>query len=323
MRTGGQGKLHISRLWEFIFGTAADYQIESANNFWERIFKGGLIYNGFGSRIPLFVSLEILLLLFIVLLSNSLKKINFLAPVISLGLGNLLYVVLMLLLYQSQFSEDEAIELAAFDRYMRTFAIATFATLVFFVLNFLINFSSEQASLVNPGKRKLFPIVQITLFSLFLVLSVQSEGYQSLVPPGTNNSKSQQYQPKAGRIMSNTELGSNIFIVSELDRAALYLGYHIFQHNNLYWRYSVAQAWERPLQGVFFNEKDISWGQALTAEDQISPEQFHSSFLKANVEYLYLDNYDEYFAKTYGNMFPNFGEGRLYLVTKSGFAWIA
>jgi hypothetical protein len=323
MGTGDQGKLHLRRLWDFISGNPADYQIESANNYWERIINGDLIYIGFGLKVPLFISLVLLMLIFATLLFNYLNWVNYLTLLISLLIGNIFYVILMLLLYQSQFPEIEAIGLFSFDRYMRTFLLITFVTIAFFILKLLIKSKSEDTYSKNPKKIRFLPAAQFIVFGIFLSLSVQPEGYQSLIPPTENTSLSIRYQPKAELIISNTELGSNISIISELDRAPLYLGYYIFQHNNLYWRTGVASAWDKPLQRVIFNEKDISWDHALTTEDQVSPEQFHSSYLEANVEYLYLDNYDEYFAKTYGDMFPNFGEGRLYHVTKNGFDQVA
>jgi hypothetical protein len=200
------------------------------------------------------------------------------------------------------------------------------AVLAFWVCSFF-QFLSASAIITRKPKKSLalssVPKFSAVGFSLLLALGLPINLWSSFVPPTSNSSASEYYTPAADLIISDTELGSTVYTISELDdNATVRLTYKIFQHNNVNW-HDISEAWGKPKIDLVLADKNIGYAQPLTAEDNVSPEQFVTAFQNANVDYIYMDSFDEYFAQTYGSLFSDFAQGKLYKVTDSGFEFVA
>jgi hypothetical protein len=315
-----QGVLDLGSVWNILFGHPENYQSEAANNYLDALWSRTVITisPGIEVTLPTFIFALVVLMFVGRLLFWRLSQ--FITALSITVLGGVIYVFMMFVVYQTQFSEAEAIRVTDFERYMMTFPLAI---LVFWVCNL---FRFLAASVSNGRKRKkdralnLIPKFSAVGFSLLLALALPINFWAFFIPPTSNTSASEYYTPAAELIIGNTEIGSTVYAISELDdNTTVRLAYKIFQHNGFNFFEDSPQLWGKQPIDLVLSDKSIGNKQALTAGDNISPEQFVTAFQNANVDYIYLANFDEYFAQTYGTLFPDFAQGKLYKVTDAGF----
>jgi hypothetical protein len=317
-----QGVLNLESFWTVLFGSPEAWQVETAQNFtnaiWNNVIAG--IMPGIGLNYPTLIIILLFALLIARLLFWDLRRVILIT--IAVVFGAFLYAFMMFILYQTQFGSYEGPRLASFQRYITTFPLA----ISIFLLCSFFRYLSVSASMEKNQKKfyhtKYVPKIFAASFTVLLIFIFPNGLYPLLIPPTSNTSSSESLTPAADLIMSNTEKGSSVYMVSELGFESVYLGYKIFQHNNINW-HDMSSAWGKPKIDLVLSDKDIGYRQPLTNEDNISPEQFLIAFQNANVDYVYFCSYDEYFAQTYSSLFPELAQGKLYSITDNGFELVA
>ncbi|MDR2538746.1 MAG: hypothetical protein LBC43_03810 [Bifidobacteriaceae bacterium] len=324
MGTKGQGSFNFDLLMRFFLGNQETWQVESQANFLQRIMNEGLmtLQVPFMSSESQFIlkywHIAIVLILLAIALAVVDKFRHIAEQVFIVVVGMFAYAFMMLIAYQSQFGEGEATALAGYDRYLLTMPVSL---ITFLVLITIQSFEVVELPWSTNKKRnskrlgvkfwaRLGLPIAICLF-LFSLCSSYTLRFLMLGPLNYPDSSSF-FEPFGRKIIDNTEIGSNVQIISETNPQSVWLNYEIFQHNPTNASYS--EKWGSPPMETAIANKAIGYLGVLTPEDQVSKEDFADFLVEGNTDYIFFLNYDEYFAETYGSLFPNFAQYQLYKV---------
>jgi hypothetical protein len=330
----GQGVLSFSSVFEILTGNMKEWQAESQQVFTNRILNEVLLTLNGGIGLTYWMILILFAIFALVASAVYLDRVTSISWFFTVAVGGTLYGIMMRIVYQTQFGEGEAVELASYDRYMMTFPLALLVTSILLFCNYLVtSIPIEKKSNRPTNKNKKISQPQVILekylpaafgFVSIVLMIITLPGYYwtFLVPPTQNIYRSKVFEPAGNLITNNTELGSNVYVVSELDWDNVWIDYHAFQHNNIN-HFDNSKIWGTHKIESTISGKDIGSKAALTAEDHVSPDDLVRWWNRSEVQYVYLDNFDEYFAQTYAGLFPDFGQHKLYRLQDSKFELVA
>ena len=199
-------------------------------------------------------------------------------------IGELLYIFLMLVLYLLMFSEQEALSLASFDRYMGIYLTA----ILFFIIFITIARSVEQ-------KNYNFLIILL----LIIIINSNVSVFISNIYNNKNNIEKthirrQSYISAANRIKN------------KVDKNKKYKFYIIVQNSagmeKWMLRYEIRDILKEMNEGFTW-----SLGEKYSEDDiwtlNISQYKFKEIIFKENYDYIYLYIVDDRFIKKYGSIF--------------------
>jgi hypothetical protein len=330
----GQGVLSFSSVFEILTGNMKEWQAESQQIFTNRILNEALVTLNGGIGLTYWMILIIFAIFALVASAVYLDRVTSISWFFTVAVGGTLYGIMMRIVYQTQFGEGEAVELASYDRYMMTFPLALLVTSILLLCNYLVTSTPVGNNSNRPTKKikkisqpqvileKYLPAVLgfVSIVLMFITLPGYYWGF--LVPPADNHYVSKQFEPAGNLIMANTELGSNVYIVSEKGYDQVWIDYHVFEHNNTN-NFDNSSIWGNHSIDAAISGKSIGNNQALTAEDQVLGVDLINWWEASEVEYVYISNVDQYFVDTYAELFPEFGIQKLYRLADSKFELVA
>lgn len=143
-----QPTLGFSRLLDFTVYQRQPYLIDVWNRYFEKLRTGGVAVGATGWSIPYYALLLLLLgifvLLLVVLQKQNRHQISLLISALGILLLCAVYLVGLAVIYMVQFSQEEALALASFDRYVR---------IVYMMLLMMCALGSIQAIAALEGRR--------------------------------------------------------------------------------------------------------------------------------------------------------------------------
>lgn len=218
------------------------------------------------------------------------RKENRLTGIILL-LAGAFYALLMYFLYATAFSEEEALRLASFGRYMSSFAlgIALWVVSVYF------------HSMLGKTDRKGL-VYKVLLFAGIILLSLYPYHARCLLP-GTlagDEEVASQYDSYANRISESVPDDASVFMIQRGDRDDLWVKMRYYASPHVTWA-------ESP-------------GPPTDKEDVWSDDYMPSDFVElvSGYDYLYLIHIDDAFLNRYGQCFTDVGkltDGAIYKQT--------
>lgn len=291
-----------------IQGELLPYQIEVWNNFIAAAV----------SRYPLLVFgisyLDIFVLSIIITIGYgyffSTKRTKLTRPttiIVIVILGFLLYAAFILVAYMFVFSQYEAVRLASYNRYMRSYVIGLFIAMLILIVE-LPEEKCWQEKISSIVQSKYLPAILVT----GIIIGFFVTGIALMTP--------KRYIPvKAtieGREPFNQVYEWSNFIVENSDKRIAVIaqggrGYEIGVLNYLIYPNSFAAGYSVARENYF---------PPYTADDEypqlliIEPEEW-SKLILENYDYLYLFRVDTQFIETYGSYFDYLKTGMIYEAT--------
>ena len=243
-----------------------------------------------------------IMILFSILLYNNEKdsdKDKSLFGFINIYLGEILYVVLMLILYIIIFTEYEALRLASFDRYMGIYLIAILYFIIFITIYRGIETKKYQNLLIV-----LLIIVLNTNMSTVLINTLNYKNNKNYI-----QEKRKPYIEAASSIHNKINTNKK------------YKFYIIVQNSEGYekWvlRYEIRDILKKINEGFNWSLGEKYGDNDIWTLD-ISKDEFINILIDENYDYLFLYRIDEKFIDRYENLFDseNIESGQLYKVNK-------
>ncbi|HRN70382.1 MAG TPA: hypothetical protein PLS49_04295 [Candidatus Woesebacteria bacterium] len=229
---------------------------------------------------------SILLLVLILVHKKEKDKDKSRSIITLLYLGEILYAVVLLLLYMRMFSEYEATNLASFERYFGIYLNA----ILFFAI-YLILYKNEENTKIGIRLLLLFIFVLTTSNASSFVNSI----YNNKINIQNTITMRQPYIESANRIVNKIGESSKrkIYVVAQ-NSSGLEKWILRYELRNILKGYNDNHAWSI---GEKYNDKDV-WTV------NYSKSEFED-ILYNNYDYIYFYNVDQKFIEQYGEIFHN------------------
>ncbi|MGL5125793.1 MAG: hypothetical protein ACRC6U_07365 [Fusobacteriaceae bacterium] len=256
---GGMSNLTFNKVFNFWFlNIGESYQFEVKNNFINALIKNYLTFLGI-----------ILILILIYFFFKKSKKVK--TSVIGIFLIGVSYVFSLLNLYIYTFSEYEAIRLASFTRYLKTYYI--------FVAIFLFCLLVNELKQIKLKKIKLF-------FILICFIGLLGR-YKKIKNDFLKNVNRIEFNQNLKKIIDKND---KLYFICQKSS-----GYEYWVARYEYTPAHMIGSWNWSI-GEKYSPSDI-WTQNITLN------QFEENLRKAT--YVYLYKIDEKFIRNYGEVFNN------------------
>jgi hypothetical protein len=314
-----QGSWSLRSILNVITRQVEAWQNQSSNNYIEAIFQQkvvnfqitNLISNPFAISLSYFALFIICLGVAFLMALIAFNKQRAILTILTIFLLGSAWSLLMWISYQTQFTKQEAIELAAYDRYMPSIFAAMSTVLLlrlieYFNSNSIVRLSFHKVNLSNFTR---WPLVTL-LFTQTLIIPINNLGD---LTPASNNYGYPALKVAGRTIQQSTPLNSRVFIFSQIDpysvsRQMIGLDYEIFQHNetNIRDRHSIRGGSPIDNQPNQINVREIP------SVNPFSPEDLWEVFESSGAKFLYFLDYSEEFYNNYFKIFPQLQPYSLY-----------
>ncbi|MDD6095343.1 MAG: hypothetical protein PUC29_06340 [Clostridia bacterium] len=293
-------RIDFSSLVKIVTGNDSTYKSEVYRKFWTEFYARRCVPTVFGEKF--YVSYLILLALFVAVFAilflcvrRSVEKRFtkcFAITLVFSVLQTIIYIFGVCVSYIFKFTENEALRLASFERYINiAFLSITIMTLL--ILNYL------YTSVEKPVYRMVF---LVALCVSVCVTTPWKDVYQFATREGVRISidKRNRYDTICSSINKYAQPGDVVYFVAQGDDNNMY--------HYLSTRYTV-----RPIIVTYVDNGSFSFGKSSDELHEFTKDISASEWLDMlmnNYDYVALYRIDEYFIETYGDLFLNKSEIR-------------
>lgn len=296
--TAFSNPINFKELLNVIIGNDSSYKTNVLSNYVTALSENSIIDNNLKLNIYAVFGLLLLIIISVYTCVDNNKR-TFKICFGIMFLGNIFYVILMVVLYMFKFSEYEALNLASYSRYMSIYLNSIFIASVLTLLN---NSSSNKINIVT--------IKMCIIVLLFVPFNRFFSGYNEI-----NNTIIASY--------SYNQSATNIKNLLGNKKKKIYF---VVQNDNgyIYWRLKFAC--RENLKGINVGYETQSWSLGEPYYDgdiwtlNLSSDNWLNLLLDNDFEYVYLYKIDDIFKNKYNNLFDNSEEiedNRLYIVNKT------
>jgi hypothetical protein len=330
--TASQGSFNIEAVMKIITGPREEYQDITSSNY-ATVTENSPIHTifpleFFGLSEPVsfnYLQLGLCFLIIVVVL-----KIFILDFWSFLRVGSIVffsafgYALMMWFLYQTQFSPNEAMELASYERYMMTIWSSLFIFLVLIAVTSIRHTSfskkkhAKKRAHVRREQKSVFQRPEgLNLFTVWVsCLILAWHNWPILTPPTQNLSLSKILEPASVFLLDSVPERSWVSVLTKNSLVTLIVNYHTFQSLSTdAFYYRPAPRAEEETQYMMQKLYEF-WG--LNAPLSSDQENYAKYIYGSDFDYIYVLDPEETTAANLSPLFTDWANNTIYKITDSG-----